>query len=241
VLAKGVLGREIPAPRGDRIPLAGMWAEVWRFMLSTNLSGLFSLVTKESDVFFLGMFAAPATVGRYRLARTVAQFVMLFGDAIVGALYPQAVRLAHESTARLWRFLRRVTSGLAAAVVPGVVVTVVFAEQILAVAGGDEFQGAAGVLRVLVCGFGIATVLTWSRPAMLALGRPHAATVLNAVLAVGQLAATLVLVPRFGIMATAWITASLYATGTIVLATAVRQAARDGTAFETRRVASDPG
>jgi O-antigen/teichoic acid export membrane protein len=227
VLVARVIRQDFGPPSGERYPLKRLLRELWSFMLSTNISGFFSLITKESDTLLLGFLATAHDVGLYDLAKSIGQVIMMFGDAVSSAIYPQVVRIAHADRTRLWPFLRRVTWSLSAIVVPGVAVALIFAPLLLRLAGGEAFEPAANALRVMAVGFGIATVLVWSRPAILALGRPHVATVVNGVLAAIQIGLTLLLVPRYGYFASACILAGLYAVGTTYVSLVTRATLRE--------------
>jgi O-antigen/teichoic acid export membrane protein len=87
---------------------------------------------------------------------------------------------------------------------------------------GEEFLPAYPALLILLFGFLIANLLYWHRPALLALGRPDFPTKLNFILALIKVAGVLLLVPRFGYLASAALLAGYYILSSVISTIKIR-------------------
>lgn len=216
VLALAEVRRQL-GPGWWRTPLstlAGSGARLRAFAFSTNLSSTLSIIVKDADALWLGWLSTPTQVGYYRLATTLVKLVLLPGNPLVQAAYPEIARaLARGEIERTRALLRQSTVLAAAWIVPLAVLLAAAGPWLIPAFYGAEFAPAAPALALLLAGMGFSQVFFWNRPTMLALGRPEVAlrlTVLNVALKVPLV---LLLVPALGALAMAGITAGLFVLG----------------------------
>ena len=95
---------------------------------------------------------------------------------------------------------------------------VIFGREIIRVIYEPEFLPAYPALMILLGGFLIANTFYWQRVALLALGRPDFPMKINLVLAIMKVILILVLVPRYGYIASAALLAGSYAIGVSISA-----------------------
>lgn len=212
----------------------GWWRVPWKalgerrremrsFVLSTNVSTSLSLVVKDGDALWIGLFCAPAEVGYYRLATTLVKFVLLAGNPLAQAAYPEIARaLADRRPERAVSLIRQGTWLSVAWIVPLGLVLAAAGPWLLATFYGREFLPAYPSLLLLLAGMGLAQILFWTRPTLLALGRHRFALLVAAGNAALKVPATLLAVPRFGQVGMAAVTSALFVLGSVVSAAAVR-------------------
>lgn len=209
-----------------RVPLAelgGRAAEMRSFVLSTNVSTSLSLVVKDADALWIGLFCDPAQVGFYRLATTLVKFVLLAGNPLSQAAFPEIARaLSAGEPAAARRLIRQGTWLSAAWIVPLGLVLLAAGPWILSTFYGAGFLPAYPSLALLLIGMGLAQVLFWTRPTLLALGKHRFALLVAVVNALLKVPATLLVVPRFGQVGMAAVTSSLFVFGSLLSASAAR-------------------
>ncbi len=71
-----------------RLPsLASRWREMARFATSTNLATTITLVTRDSELLWLGLLSDPVQVGYYKIARALAGIVALPVEPMISTTY----------------------------------------------------------------------------------------------------------------------------------------------------------
>jgi O-antigen/teichoic acid export membrane protein len=105
---------------------------------------------------------------------------------------------------------------------------------------GSEFAPAAPVLALLLAGMGLSQVLFWTRPAILALGRPDFALRLTMLNAAVKVSLVLLLIPALGALGMAALTASLFALGALLSTRFVARALRQAPSRAPRRPVALP-
>jgi len=190
-----------------RAPLAELAerGEALRFMLSTNVSGMLSLLAKsDTDMLWLGFFCTPAQTGLYRIGMNLVTVVMAPVGPLGQATFPQ---IAHCAAAANWgqfrKLLRQTTTLVAALVVPAAVGMVLMGPWFLRTFYGPDFVPAARVMNIVVVGMAFASVLFWTRPALLALGLPGFQLRIAVWVAVLKVVGTLLVLPTFGYLGNA--------------------------------------
>jgi O-antigen/teichoic acid export membrane protein len=67
--------------------LAPRWREMARFATSTNLSTTITLITRDSELLWLGLLTDPGQVGYYKVARALASAVSLPVEPMISTTY----------------------------------------------------------------------------------------------------------------------------------------------------------
>jgi O-antigen/teichoic acid export membrane protein len=201
-------------PAWWHVRLSGRWRGALGFAASTNVSATLSLVARDADPLWLGFFRGPTEVAYYRLGFQLATYVMLPVAQLGQAFYPEiARRAARHDWEEFRQLLRRGTALAAVYLVPATAVTMLLAAPVVRALYGPAFAPAAVVLTVLLVGMGFANLYFWSRPALLAMGRPDYPVKVNTGVAALKLVGVLIVIPVYGYIGNAALLAALYLFG----------------------------
>jgi O-antigen/teichoic acid export membrane protein len=210
--------------RSARLSAVPGLRSVIRFMVYSNVSGTFRLLSGKADVLLVGWFADPAAVGMYRLARTLADPLVALSDPVYQAVYPEMARLVHEGertdVARLASTVR--TWGWRIVVPVGALVTVA-ATWFIPTMFGESYADAVPLTQILVWQM-VWLPYIWVPGLLLALGSARTVTALTAADGVAYLALLLVLVPSFGVTGAAVATVLRFAIWAVAAAELGRRA-----------------
>ena len=193
--------------------------ELVNFATSTYISASLSIINKDSELLWVSFFRSPVEAGYYKLALALANLVQMPILPLPQATYPE---LSREVARRNWanvRYVLRQGSILAGSYsLAATMFLLFFGRTIIRIIYSPEFLPAYPALIILLGGFLIANTFYWNRIALLALGRPDLPMKVNLVLAVVKVTLILVLVPRYGYIASAALLAGFYAVGVSILA-----------------------
>lgn len=169
------------------------------FAVNTNFNGTVNLFVRDNVPLYMAYLLGPTEVGYLKLALTFIVPITMLLDPFIWPTYAEITRTVAE---RQWqitlRLLRRVS--------------VVTASVVLALGGGLTLVGwwliptlygesafpAYPALLILLVGYGVANILQWNRPLLLALGRPSYPLLAAALAGVVELILIFTLVPRYG-------------------------------------------
>lgn len=209
-----------------RVPLhrlPGTRRAAFGFAFSTNGSATLSLVTRDADVLWLGLFRGPAEAGLYRLAFTIASYVVLPIGQLGQAFYPEVAREAAKGAWTAFRRLLRHGTAIAAAyLLPAGLVVALAGGPLIRFVYGRAFAPAAAALVLLLVGMCYANLLFWNRPALLALGRADYPLKVNLGVAALKIIGVLLLIPAYGYIGNAALLSGLYFAGVSVCVWKVR-------------------
>ncbi len=189
-----------------RQPLATIedWGGIARFALSTNLSGTVNLITRDSETLWVSLLRNPTEAGYYKIALGVINLVMLPVQPLIGTTYAEFSRtIAQRQWQQTSNLLRRV-SGLAGAwTLAAALGLSFFGSWVISRLYGAAFAPAYPALLLLLIGYGVANILFWNRPLLLALGLPTYPLKTAAAAGLVKTALTLWLVPAYSYLAQA--------------------------------------
>jgi len=198
------------APRWWQAPLRQVknWREIAGFAFNTNLNGTVNLIARDSAASVLAFLrpaeVALAEVGYFRIALTLINLATLPVEPFIWPTYAEITRSIAE---RKWRetksLLRRVSMISAAWIAFAGGVLALFGWWLIPFLYSPAALPAYPALLILLAGYGFASVFTWNRPLLLALGKPGYPLAIAAVVGVIELALAFVFVPRFGYLAQA--------------------------------------
>jgi O-antigen/teichoic acid export membrane protein len=198
--------------------LASRWREMASFAASTNLSTTITLITRDSELLWLGLLSDPVQVGYYKVARALSSAVYLPVEPMISTTYRET---AVESSSRRWpnvRYLLRSGSLLAGAwTLAGVFGLVVFGPWLLRLIYTAEFLPAYPVLVVLLIGAAAVNVFYWNRSLLLLLGMPQYPNWVHGVVGAAKIIGSLLWVPVGGAMAMAGLLSGYFAVTTGIL------------------------
>jgi O-antigen/teichoic acid export membrane protein len=176
-----------------------------RGTLPLGVSGFLTAAYTMGDVILLGWLVSAAEVGQYAVAARVFMLLVTIPNLVCTAALPGLAVVAKQPdqlsrlAARLWHWLTAI--GL-----PASVGTAVFADPLISVVFGPEYQQAAGVLRILALASVFALMVNVLGTCMVALGMIRTLLVFSAGALAFNVTGNLLLVPVYGIYASAWLT-----------------------------------
>jgi O-antigen/teichoic acid export membrane protein len=205
--------RERIGPAWWRAPLRslkGQWQEMRNFALITNLGSTLTLIVRDSDLLLLGFFRGATEVGYYKLALQLLKIPFATGTPMMSAIFPEIARTIGKRDAKgSRRLLGRGTLVAAAWVLPLALGALLFTPWIIRTFFGQEFLPAVILVYILLIGNTVGKLLFWSRPTLLALGRPDIPFKITLLHTGLKVALVLWLLPKVGYTALAWILSAL--------------------------------
>lgn len=175
-------------------------ATVFRYCRAkSGLSVLDAIVWARSEVFFLGLFSSTEQIAFYSLAYGIANQLIIGSTLLAHPLVPAFSTLwARNDVARLAQLYRAAVRYVALASFPLAVGGVAAATPLLSVLYTHEYTPAAPVLMI-VGGSSLAVAVMFVCSSLLyGLGRPDYLVRINLVLALVNILASLLLIPRYG-------------------------------------------
>ncbi len=171
----------------------------WRFAFSSNLSATVKLIAQDSEELWITYFLSPLAAGYYTTAMRVIAMILL---PINPFIEPTFLEITTQAAKRQWEKLKellRKTSQIAGAWTLGVgAILLLIGWWLIPFAYGEEFAPSTPAALILLVGFGMANILYWNRPLLLALERPIYPLAVSAVAMVVKIGLAFWLVPQFG-------------------------------------------
>jgi len=189
--------RQPESAQSGQAPI-GWLRESWPLFVNQLLQGLFFKV----DALLLPGLAGLAAAGVYGAAYKVSEGAGIISSSFTLALFPRFSRASDTTEAyRLgFRLLLQVGLPLAAG-------TALLAEPIVAVVGGrDYLPDSAVALAILICYLPLSYANGLTQYVLIAAGRQRLLTAAFVAALVFNVAANLLLIPRFGYVGAAWVT-----------------------------------
>jgi O-antigen/teichoic acid export membrane protein len=176
-----------------------------RKVLPVGLMGFMSQVYLTIDVVILGWLVHGSSLGDYAAASKMLTILQSTAGLAIGAALP-AFAVSADRPAELSRITARVWHWLVAVATPCYAAAAIFAPLVVAIALGGGFADAATYLRILtVAGFiGVASVFLGH--ILVAKGHVRPLLIQNAIAIAVNVVGNLLLVPRYGVVASAWLT-----------------------------------
>jgi O-antigen/teichoic acid export membrane protein len=179
--------------------LANRRKDIFRFAVSTNLSGTLKLVSRDSEMLWLGAFSSPLQVGYYKIAKAITNILITPVTPLISTTYREVAR---EVARRSWlnvRYLIRSGSVISAAwTLPASLGLVIFGQWVIALYGLEFLPTSYTSLLILLVGVISANIFFWSQSVLLPLGMPDYPTKVLFFVAIVKIVGTIVLVPRWG-------------------------------------------
>jgi O-antigen/teichoic acid export membrane protein len=187
--------------------------EMLAFSLPLVVSAVVGALLTRVDTLMIGALRTTAEVGLYSAAFPLATGLQLFLGSFGFMYMPLASRLdASGDLGELNRMYRLTTKWVFVLTFPVFTLLAVFPGDVLGVAFGSEYVGAASVLTVLAVGFFTQAATGRSTETLLALGLSTYALGINVVTFTANIAVNLVLIPEYGIIGAAVASAGSFIT-----------------------------
>lgn len=185
-----------------RVPLsvlADRRSDLVRFALNTNLSGTLKLITRDSEMLWLGAFSTPVQVGYYKIAKAITNLLMMPVMPLITTTYREVAR---EVASGRWlnvRYLLRSGSILSAIwTLPVSLGLVIFGKWVVAIYGLEFLPTSYSSLLLLLIGVIVVNILFWNRSVLLPLGMPEYPTKVLFIGAIFKVFGMILLVPLWG-------------------------------------------
>jgi O-antigen/teichoic acid export membrane protein len=170
-----------------------------RFGVSTNLTGTLTLLTRDSEVLWLGALTSPLQAGYYKVALAILNILLIPVQPLISTTYREVAR---EVATRSWanvRYLLRSGSLIAGAYSMATALGLgVLGTWVVSLWGTQYLPVAYQALLILLLGVTFVNVFYWNRIVLLPLGLPEYPTMVTLAGAVLKVAAILLLVPDLG-------------------------------------------
>ncbi len=182
-------------------PLTGItkrFPGVWKFLISTNLTGSVKVGFREFDILVVGKLLGFADVSLYKLAKKLCAALDRLTNPLFQSLYPELTKLWAKRDYKDFRFVvKRMTWIMGGLSVLTWIVFVIWGREIIFITTGREFISAYSVTVWYMLANGIAITSLPLAPMILAMGQAHLSFWI-------QFLPTLIYFPVLYWMLTAW-------------------------------------
>jgi O-antigen/teichoic acid export membrane protein len=184
------------------------WPDIRSFARAALPLGVASVLASlyfTIDLTLLGWLVRPAALGRYAVAVRLLNVVVMIPGFVMAAGIPGLTWTAGHA-AGLSRFAATLAKWIALTALPLGVAIAVFARPAVLVLFGSAYLGAVPLIRILMLAALLAFASNISGITMMALGIIRPQIIFNAISLVVNVAGNFLLVPRYGVTASAWLT-----------------------------------
>ncbi len=183
------------------------WKTTLQRSWPVGVSIAFNLVYFKADSFILSQVRSLAEVGIYGAAYRVLEILITVPFIYAGILLPVLSRMrAKRDTKQFSAIIGRSLELMLVFVVPLVMGTWALGPELMKTVAGPDFVQSGYVLKILVIAVGIIYFNTITSHAIVALEAQRKMLPIYAIDAVLTLVGYLILIPRFGMWAAAWLT-----------------------------------
>jgi O-antigen/teichoic acid export membrane protein len=183
---------------------------VWRPLLRASVPLGIALAINQiyfrADTLIISLYEPYGQVGLYTLAYRILELTLVVGTVFLNNTFPVISEAIGRDEPRVRRALQDSADLFAILGAPVVAGGLVLAPDVVRLAGGEEFADAASPLRVLLVAGALAAMNGVFGFALIAKERQASALWLNVTGLSVNVALNFLLVPRYGIMAAAWVT-----------------------------------
>jgi O-antigen/teichoic acid export membrane protein len=183
---------------------------VWRPLLVAALPlGLALAINSlyfRADTLIISFYEPYSQVGLYTLAYRILELALVVGYVFVNTTFPVLSQAVEHDEPRALRMIQVSTDLLVVLGMPLVAGGLVLAPQIVELASGEDFAGAAEPLRILLAAGALAWVNGVFGLALIAKNRQTSALWLNVSALAFNVGLNFLLIPRYGIVVAAIVT-----------------------------------
>lgn len=217
--------------------LGGRRREIARFLLWTDLDGLFSLVGKRLDLLLLGFFRGPVEAGYYRFASSVAGLAGNVVNPLQSVAFPRLVQSATRSGGRSPRALAfRYAVKLGIPLGSAALLSVLFLPWAVPAVGGNGYAKAVPAVQLLVAGGAVWIAFFWLRPLLLSVGKAKAWSLTLGAMSIAAGLGYVIIIPWHGFVGAAWIRSIVFGAAVHVMGVALVRASPKASSAERSSV-----
>ncbi|QDV71424.1 Inner membrane protein YghQ [Rosistilla carotiformis] len=152
--------------------------EIASFMFYSSVAGNTRMVTTKADILLLGLFASPAAIAVYDLAKKVTEGLLSLSNPFYMSVFPEiSAQVAAESFSKTRKLQREITKLVIGSVIPFCILATILVPIIIPPVFGSEFRNAAPLLQIMVWQL-LAICMVWFPGYLLALGMARTQTLL---------------------------------------------------------------
>ena len=179
------------------------WRGIFGFAVNTNLNGTVNLITRDNAPLYLA-YLSPANVaqtyiGYFKLGLSIINFITLPIDPFIWPTYAEITRTIALRQWQITRSLLKRVSSIAGvwtlSAGAGIALT---GWWLIPLVFGPDTSPVYPVVLILMIGYGVANILNWNRPLLLAFGKPSYPLLVAVSVGVIEILLILWLVPQGG-------------------------------------------
>ena len=193
--------------------------ELFRFAVSTNLSGTVNLLIRDSEVLWIGFFWSSLEVGYYKFGLAIINHLFMPITPLLATTYPEINRLI---TLKLWRplknLLRKTTIISLVWTTACVVGLAIFGKWLLTFIRNGNYLPSLPVVFILIIGYGMANILFWNRNLLLSLNRPNLPLIIMAIIGLIKTIFMLIFVPKLNFLFQAGLLSTYFVISVMLIA-----------------------
>ena len=174
------------------------WAKAIKDSFPIGLSVVLTVIYFKLDTLLLAFLRSESEAGLYSAAYRILEVIIFFPAAFVGLLMPQLSRFALVDRERFWKFFKAGGEALLITTPPMSVGIYLKAEDIMRFVAGQEFLSAAGTLRLLAGAIFMISFGSLFSNALIAKRKQWRLAGIYFIGAVFNVAANVMVIPRWG-------------------------------------------
>ncbi len=182
----------------------------WRRLLQESvplaLAIIFTAVYFKMDTLMLSVMRPPGEVGIYNLAYKFLESLLFFPAMFVGLIVPLMSRYAFTNREKFYHIFQKGFNLLALFIVPLAVGTFFISKELVVLVGGREFIASASVLNILVVAASVIFLAVLFSNTIISFKKQKILTYFYGLGALINLAANLLLIPRYSYFGAAFTT-----------------------------------
>lgn len=137
--------------RAERPMPAGLWVrQQWTFCVSTGLSSLVIVLNRNLGSVLIARAMGPAALARFTVATYPEPVVSALTKAVFTVSLPELVRRRETEGNASLEIWKRSVSWVCAAVLPALAIVLVTARDLVVIAFGEDYAGAAPLLQAFL-------------------------------------------------------------------------------------------
>ena len=153
------------------------WRGILGVAVTTNLNGTVNLVTRDNAPLYLAALSpanlAQGYVGYFKLGLSIINFITLPIDPFIWPTYTEITRtIALRQWQRTRSLLKRVSTIAGTWTLAATAGIALFGWWLIPFVYGPAASPVYPVVLILLVGYGVANILNWNRPLLLAFGKP---------------------------------------------------------------------
>jgi len=181
----------------EPITLVADWKPIGHFMVSTNLNGTVNLFVRDNIPLYIGYLLSPTEAGYFKFALTLINLIKLPIEPFIWPTYAEITRTIAQ---KQWVVTKKLLKQVSLIAGSWTVLTggglILLGWWLIPLVFGAKWLPSYPAAVILMVGYGIANILSWNRPLLLALGQPRYPLFVSAFVGAIELALFFWLVPQ---------------------------------------------